>query len=298
MAESLIRGVSDTAFMVAAWRAAESERPDALFRDPFAARLAGEHGRAIVASLSRGFLGGWQVVIRTVIIDELIQKAVAAGTDTIVNLGAGLDARPYRMELPAALRWIEVDYPHVIDWKADKLAGDHPRCRLERVKLDLADLAARRALFANLGASSKRILILTEGVIPYLTNEAVGALADDLGKIRGANAGVDLDVAWIVDYFSPEAMRYRRRLSATRQMRQAPFQFAPDDWFAFFAHHGWKPAEVHYIADEAARRRRPIPLPRLVRLLLKVRRLLSSPARRDAFRKFAGYVLLKPSNDA
>src|SRR5450755_2299399 len=95
MAESLIKGVSDTAFMVAAWRAAESKRPDALFRDPFAARLAGEHGRAIVASLRRGFLGGWQVVIRTVIIDEMIQKAVAAGIDTIVNLGAGLDARPY-----------------------------------------------------------------------------------------------------------------------------------------------------------------------------------------------------------
>ena len=81
MAESLIKGVSDTAFMVAAWRAAESERPDALFHDPFAARLAGEHGRAIAPGV-RGFLGGWQVVIRTLIIDELIQKALAAGTDT------------------------------------------------------------------------------------------------------------------------------------------------------------------------------------------------------------------------
>jgi len=302
MAESLIRGVSDTAFMVAAWRAAESERPDALFHDPFAARLAGEHGRAIVASLSRGFLGGWQVVIRTVIIDELIQKAVAAGTDTIVNLGAGLDARPYRMELPAELRWIEVDYPHVIDWKADKLAGDRPRCRLERIKLDLADLAARRTLFASLGASSRKILLLTEGVLPYLTTDAVGALADDLrkirGKIRGGNTEGGVDVAWIVDYFSPQAMRYRRRLSATRQMHQAPFQFAPADWFAFFAHHGWKPAEVQYIADEAARRRRPIPLPPVLRLMVKVRRLFSSPARRDAFQKFAGYVLLKPTKDA
>lgn len=298
MADSLIRGVSDTAFMVAAWRAAESERPDALFRDPFAARLAGEHGRAIVASLSRGFLGGWQVVIRTVIIDDLIQRAVAAGTDTIVNLGAGLDARPYRMELPAGLRWIEVDYPHVIDWKAGKLAGDHPRCHLERVKLDLADLAARRTLFASLGAASRKILLLTEGVIPYLTTDSVATLADDLRKIRGANADGGVDVAWIVDYFSPQAMRYRRRLSATRQMRQAPFQFAPGDWFGFFARHGWQPAEIRYIADEAARRRRPIPLPQLVRLLLKLRRLLASPARRDAFRKFAGYVLLKPSNDA
>ena len=289
MAESLIKGVSDTAFMVAAWRAAESERPDALFRDPFAARLAGEHGRAIIASLNRNFLRGWQVVIRTVIIDELIQKAVAAGTDAIVNLGAGLDARPYRMELPAGLRWIEVDYPHVIDWKAEKLADDRPRCRLERIKLDLAELAARRELFASLGASSKKTLILTEGVIPYLTTDAVGALADDLRTIPG--------VSWIVDYFSPEAMRYRKRFTG-RQMREAPFQFEPGDWFAFFARHGWKPAEVQYIADEAARRRRPIPLPPMLNLLVKVRRLFSSPAGRDAFRTFAGYVLLKPTDGA
>jgi methyltransferase (TIGR00027 family) len=293
MAESLIKGVSDTAFMVAAWRAIESERPDALFRDPFAARLAGEHGKAIVASLNRSFLRGWQVVIRTVIIDELIRRAVAAGTDTIVNLGAGLDARPYRMELPEALRWIEVDYPQVIDWKADQLAGERPRCRLEPLKLDLADLVRRQALFASLGASSKKILFLTEGVIPYLTTDAVGTLADHLKAIPGGNAGVD--VAWIVDYFSPEAMRYRQRISASRQMREVPFQFEPGDWFAFFARHGWKPAEVQYIADEAARQRRPIPLPPLLKLLVKLRHLFSSPARRAQFRTFAGYVLLKPT---
>lgn len=288
MAESLIKGVSDTAFMVAAWRAAESERPDALFRDPFAARLAGEHGRAIVASL-RGFLGGWQVVIRTLIIDDLIQKALAAGADTIVNLGAGLDARPYRMELPESLHWIEVDYPQVIDWKADKLAGDHPRCRLDRVKLDLADLAGRRALFADLGASSNKILIVTEGVLPYLTADAVAALADDLKTIRG--------VSWIVDYFSPETMRYRKLLALNRQMRAAPFQFEPGDWFGFFAEHGWKPVEMRYLADEAVRKRRRMPLPFSVRLLVKIRRLLSG-GRDDGLQRYAGYAVLRPTDSA
>jgi methyltransferase (TIGR00027 family) len=297
MADSLIKGVSDTAFMVAAWRAAESARRDALFHDPFAARLAGEHGRAIVASLRRGFLGGWQVVIRTVIIDDMIQKAVAAGVDTIVNLGAGLDARPYRMELPAALRWIEVDYPHVIEWKAEKLADERPRCRLERVKLDLADLAARRALLSDLGASSKRILLLTEGVIPYLTTDAVGALADDLKTIRSGKVGVDIDVSWIVDYFSPETMRYRKRIAAGRQMRAAPFQFEPADWFGFFAEHGWKLAEMRYLADEAVRHRRRMPLPFLVRLVVKIRRLLSR-GKGDGLQRYAGYALLKPTDGA
>jgi methyltransferase (TIGR00027 family) len=288
MADSLIKGVSDTAFMVAAWRAAESERPDALFHDPFAARLAGEHGRAIVASL-RGFLGGWQVVIRTLIIDDLIQKAVVAGADTVVNLGAGLDARPYRMALPESLRWIEVDYPQVIDWKAGRLAGDRPRCHLDRVKLDLADLAARRALFADLAASSNRILIVTEGVLPYLTTDAVGALADDLKTIRGA--------AWIVDYFSPETMRYRKLVGVSRQMRAAPFHFEPGDWFGFFARHGWKVAEMRYLADEAVRRGRRMPLPFFVRLVVKTRRLLSR-GKGDGLQRSAGYALLKPTDGA
>jgi methyltransferase (TIGR00027 family) len=288
MADSLIKGVSDTAFMVAAWRAAESERPDALFHDPFAARLAGEHGRAIVASL-RGFLGGWQVVIRTLIIDDLIQKALATGTDTIVNLGAGLDARPYRMELPASLRWIEVDYPEVIDWKADKLASEHPRCRLDRVKLDLAELAVRRALFAELAASSTKILILTEGVLPYLTTDAVAALADDLKAIRG--------VSWIVDYFSAETIHYRKLIALSRQMRAVPFQFEPGDWVGFFAEHGWRLAEMRYLADEAVRQRRRMPLPFSVRLLVKIRRLLSG-GKDDGLQRYAGYALLKPTDDA
>ena len=292
MADSLIKGVSDTAFMVAAWRAAESERPDALFHDPFAARLAGEQGRAIVASL-HGFLGGWQVVIRTLIIDDLIQKAVVAGADTIVNLGAGLDARPYRMALPESLRWIEVDYPEVIDWKADKLAGDRPRCRLDRVKLDLADLAARRALFADLGAASSKILIVTEGVLPYLTTEAVATLADDLRTIRGGN----VDVSWIVDYFSPETMRYRKLIGVSRQMRAVPFQFEPGNWFGFFAEHGWKLAEMRYLADEAVRQRRRMPLPPFVRLVVKIRRLLSG-GKDDGLQRSAGYVVLKPTGGA
>jgi methyltransferase (TIGR00027 family) len=287
MTEPLIKGVSDTAFMVASWRAMESERPDALFRDPFAARLAGDHGKNIVASLGGRSMGGWQVVIRTVIIDDLISAAVAGGTGTILNLGAGLDARPYRMALPASLRWIEVDYPHVIDWKRERLAGEEPRCSLERVGLDLADLASRRKLFAAVSASSTRTLILTEGVIPYLTADDVGVLADDLRAVPGAS--------WIVDYFSPEVLRYRQRTSIKKHMREAPFLFDPGDWFAFFARHGWSPAETRYIADESIRLHRPIPLPLMIKMVVRVRRILTPPSRRAALRRFAGYVLLKPS---
>jgi methyltransferase (TIGR00027 family) len=180
MADPLIQNVSDTAYMVAAWRAIETERSDALFRDPLAGKLAGERGKKIVAGIRRWPFGPWSVALRTVIIDDFIEAAVAQGADTVLNLGAGLDTRPYRMALPSSLRWIEVDYPHVVELKEGNLASEQPRCALERVKMDLADLSTRGTLFAEIDARSKYVVILPEGVIPYLSVEAVGALADDL----------------------------------------------------------------------------------------------------------------------
>ena len=45
----LVRNISDTAMWAAAYRARETERPGALFRDPFAKRLAGPRGEQIAA---------------------------------------------------------------------------------------------------------------------------------------------------------------------------------------------------------------------------------------------------------
>jgi methyltransferase (TIGR00027 family) len=287
MPEQVITGVPDTAFMVAAWRALESERPDAIFRDPYAARLAGERGRIIAERLRANRMGRWQVTVRTPVIDQLIRTAVDGGVGTVLNLGAGLDARPYRMSWPASLRWIEVDFPQMIAWKETVLRDDRPTCRLERLALDLSDRPARSKLLAEVSASSAATLVLTEGVVPYLTNDAVGALADDLHQVRG--------VSWIVDYISPEAARFRRRLRIMRDMRAAPFLFDPGDWWGFFAAHGWHAAQAIYLGREGRRMGRPAPLARWLKLLLRIQRVIGPPEKRDAFGKSAGYVLLKPS---
>ena len=92
-------------------------------------------------------------------------------------------------------------------------------------------------------------------------------------------------------------MRYRKLIGASRQMRAAPFQFEPGDWFGFFAQHGWKLAEMRYLADEAVRRGRRMPLPFLVRLVVKIRRLLSR-GKGDGLQRSAGYALLKPTDGA
>src|SRR5438034_11780974 len=104
MSGSRLENISDTARWVALYRAMESERPDAHFRDPHARRLAGERGAGIARKLP-GFRSGlWPMVVRTCVFDELIGRAVERdGVDTVVNLAAGLDTRPWRMALPPSL---------------------------------------------------------------------------------------------------------------------------------------------------------------------------------------------------
>jgi methyltransferase (TIGR00027 family) len=179
--------------------------------------------------------------MRTVIIDGFIQEAVASGTELVVNLGAGLDTRPYRMDLPAALEWVEVDYAHVNAMKEERLRGEVPRCKLERVSLDLSDRAARQRLFGELNARGKKTMILTEGVVLYLTEEQAGTLADDLRAERNF-------AAWVTDYYSPTVMKYLQR-TRKRQMGGSPFLFNPADWKSFYAGHGWVLKEMRYLGE-------------------------------------------------
>ena len=58
-----IEHISDTARWIATYRAMESERPDALFRDPFARRLGGARGEEIVATLPSGRQSAWALIV-------------------------------------------------------------------------------------------------------------------------------------------------------------------------------------------------------------------------------------------
>jgi methyltransferase (TIGR00027 family) len=285
--QQAIQNVSDTAFLVAGFRALESERPQPLFRDPLAAKLAGEHGKKILATVPKTFgVSPWLVAIRTVTIDDLITKAIGEGVDTVLNLGAGLDTRPYRMALPPELHWVEVDYPHVIALKEECLAGETPCCQLERFKLDLVDCDARSKFLAEATSGATKVLVLTEGVTPYLAEAGVAEFADDLRRI-------DAVQYWINDYYSRDSHRFADKRRA-KFMRNAPLRFRPNDWFGFFEAHGWRAREVRYIAEEGERLGRPIPLPPLFKLWVNFASLFASRERRDNMKRFVAYVLLTP----
>jgi len=249
--EPLISHVSDTARWVAVYRAMETDRADALFRDPFARRLAGARGQAIVDGMPRGKAFAWPMIVRTALIDEILARCIRdEGVDCVLNLACGLDARPWRMDLPKTLSWIDVDHPVMIDLKTSEMATEPLKCRYEAVRQDLSEATGRRALFARVAASARKVLILTEGLLVYLPEEAVKGLATDLA----AQPSFQL---WITDLASPGLLKMMgRNWGKTVARGNAPFVFGPADAPGFFAALGWKELEFRSMFHEGIRLKR------------------------------------------
>ncbi|MEO6137676.1 MAG: class I SAM-dependent methyltransferase [Luteimonas sp.] len=277
-----IRNVSDTALWVAVYRAMETERSDALFHDPHARRLAGERGQAIVDAMPRGKSMSWPMVVRTVVMDEIVMRCVQQGTRTVLNLAAGLDARPYRLILPSSLRWLHVDLPEMVDYFRDHMAGETPRCELEFIAADLRKADARRALFAE-AASHGPVLVITEGLLVYLESDEVTALARDLHDIAHARW-------WLTDLASPMLLKMLARSWQPKLNEgHAPFRFGPAEGTEFFAPLGWRESEFRSSWDESLRLNRTMPGAGLWTLLSK----LQSQQKREAGRRMSGIVLME-----
>jgi methyltransferase (TIGR00027 family) len=277
---SPISHVSDTAYWVAYYRAMESARPDALFHDPFAARLAGERGENIVNTLPKGRAFAWPMIVRTAVMDELLLSAVRErGADVVLNLACGLDARPYRLDLPASLHWVEADLPAMIEAKQSVLAAETPHCRLEQVKIDLADRAARQALFARVAALGQRTFVISEGLLIYLAPEDVAALSDDLHA-------PPTFAEWMFDLGSPALLKMMMRSTGKAVAANAPFRFAPAEGTAYFEPHGWAELEYRNTWVEAKRLKRTPPGAWFFELLA----LLATPKKRAEFARFSGVV--------
>jgi methyltransferase (TIGR00027 family) len=249
-AEPLIRNISDTALLAAVYRARETERQDALFRDPFARRLSGERGDQIADSIPFSNRNTWAWVTRTYLFDQFIAEQVQQGVDMVVNLAAGLDTRPYRMTLPAALQWIEVDLPGILSYKEEILGSEKPVCTLERARLDLSDATARRELFAQLGRRAAKSLIITEGLIIYFSTDQVRALAADL-------AAPPTFQRWLVDLASPGLLRLlQKNMDPSFTQSGSSLKFGPEEGPEFFVPYGWKPIDVRSPLKTAARFKR------------------------------------------
>jgi methyltransferase (TIGR00027 family) len=252
--ENSINHISDTALWIAAYRAKETKSSHPVINDHLAEKLAGGKGFEMVATTPHTESMAFAMIVRTCAIDRLVEIAISKGIDTVINLGAGLDTRPYRMNLPSDLIWIEIDFKNIIDYKNEILKTENPRCHLERIPFDLSKDMDRKELFKQLGNKTKSALIITEGVIGYLTNQQAAKLSEDLFSIPSFHY-------WIQDY-SRGKLRKNRGTKALqkKKLQNVPLQFHVEEPLRFFSRQGWRISENLLILDEADKIGKKLPL--------------------------------------
>jgi methyltransferase (TIGR00027 family) len=280
-----IRHISDTALWVAVYRAQESERADAVFRDPYARKLAGDRGMQIAAAMPFAERHSCSYIARTWLVDQVIERQVQQGTDMVINLAAGLDSRPYRMQLPASLRWVEVDLPDMLNYKQEVLGAEKPVCAVERAPLDLRDTAARRALFQRLGEEAKRVLVISEGLIVYFEADEAAELARDLSAPLSFRL-------WVTDLASPALLKMlQKAIGGPLVAAGSPLKFAPPEGPEFFARYGWKVVETRSLLKTAAKLKR-------LSFGMRLLSLLPDPAGRKPDKPWGGVCVLENSGPA
>ena len=278
-----IAHVSDTARWIAHYRAEESERPDALFIDPYARRLAGADGGRITRELPGASSQGWAFVVRTVVLDELVRDAVEKrGVSLVLNLAAGLDTRPWRLCLPKHVQWVDADFPDVLAYKSRVIGAAPPTVNYQQAPVDLGDAKARRELFTQVAAAATSgALVITEGLLVYLNREQTDGLARDLHEQRRFRL-------WALDLASPLLLLGLRAVWG-RQLEagNAGMKFTPGE--SFLEERGWRIVEARPLLDDARRLGREMPLAWTWHL---GSRFLLPPVRR-AFEHLVRHVLLE-----
>lgn len=198
----IVTGVGVTALAVAAGRAIESGRPDALIDDPYAARFVKEAQAEAPFPALPGDLDGsgtvaddadptgiWSMTseymgVRSRVFDDFLSGAADGGVTQVVILASGLDTRGFRLAWPAGTRCFELDQPAVLDFKLRVLReeGAEPSCDHHPVPVDLRDDWAA-ALEAAGFDRTRPTAWLAEGLLPYLPPEAEARLFSEITRL-------------------------------------------------------------------------------------------------------------------
>jgi methyltransferase (TIGR00027 family) len=262
---SELHPVATTARLVAAVRARESTRPDALFRDPLAEQLAGSEGRAMLEASEKTnpHRDGTStyLVLRTRFLDDLISEAVEDGLGQVVFVAAGMDTRAFRLEWPAGVIVWELDRPELLELKQGLLGRTAPACRRMAVGTDLEREWAEDLMAAGFDPGQPALWI-TEGLFYYLEEPAVRHILREISALSAPGsrlAGDLVSASFLSSPFVREALRAMAE-------RGHPWLFGTDEPEALLGEYGWDTRVVQPGEPDAAYDRWvfPAPLPRSV----------------------------------
>ena len=252
-----MEGVAATSLMTAAARARESARPDALFVDPWADRLAGKGGRAFLQRQDEVQPATPIYVVRHRFFDLFLLDAAARGLRQVVLLAAGLDPRAYRLAWPDRTEIYELDQPQVLAYKREVLdgAGAVPRCTRVAVAADLREDWSAALVQAGFQPNTPTAW-LAEGLLFYLPEAAVRLLLRRMASMSTPGTVLGTDTMSATMLASQERQRWVQLYADSG----APFVFGTDNPDDLVRSCGWNPI-IHLGRDLAASYGRPYPDP-------------------------------------
>lgn len=270
--------VGTTAVMVAAARATDTARPDALIQDPYARLLVSGAGSGIWESVMDddfvtkvtevepeagaifAHMTNYQAV-RTHFFDDFFGKATAAGIRQVVILASGLDSRAYRLAWPDGTTVYEIDQPKVLEYKSATLAdnGVQPSAERREVAIDLRFDWPKALREAGFDAAAPTAW-LAEGLLMYLPAEAQDRLFELITELSAPGSRIAVETVGVQADDRRAEMRERfERLAAHFGLEQMldvqelmyndPHRADVADWLT---DHGWLAEMVHSL-DEMQR---------------------------------------------
>jgi methyltransferase (TIGR00027 family) len=231
-----------SAELIAGVRARES---GGLFEDPFAARIAGEHGVALAARFcGRSPQLGGMIAARTRHLDTQILDFIGGGGCDLVLLGAGYDMRPFRLSLPAGMRVYELDFPTVLTDRQRRLDefGLKESGHLTRIQvpIDLRITPLAAALQGIVDFTSP-IFIAWEGMSMYFEEAEVrGMLAGMAPLLHNNRSRLWLDLVDERAVMQPEIFPEVEAFMAGMQMLGEPFVFGVKSAKEFMESNGFR----------------------------------------------------------
>ncbi|MFC9848840.1 class I SAM-dependent methyltransferase [Streptomyces sp. NPDC060223] len=232
-----MHAVSYTAQWMAAARALESERDDALYTDPLARDLAAPKGFELIERYEGGGLLPF-ISIRTKYLDESIESALADGSiKQVVLIAAGMDTRAFRLDWARDTVVYEVDHGPLIEEKRRRLdaLGASPRTDRREVSADLTGEWLGELEKAGFDRT-RPTLWIAEALTFFLTEEQAAGLLQLLGSASAPGSRLSFDILGRALLRSPFSKSFLDTLAADG----TPWIFGTDEPEEFLTANGWK----------------------------------------------------------
>ncbi|CAL8462346.1 g1879 [Coccomyxa elongata] len=266
--------------VAAGMRAYEGKEKEPLYSDPLAELLAGQRGMQAASTAMKRYEGAadkeskadrkylvGRVALRTLYYDDHLLAACKAGARQVVLLGAGMDSRAWRLDLPEGISWFEIDRADVLNAKRKVLTEAQALFSVDTNKGAKYPLRAAiyRACEADLGSEhwTERLIAagfdpsvptvwVAEGLLPYLSEATVTALLNSARSVSAKRS------RFLMMAFTSEDMvkSYNECANQTpvawAKELSATFKSSfPTDARPYLEERGWHAVSVNFYSDLA-----------------------------------------------